>query len=364
MKTGRGNDKKDLRTGYTTGACAAASAKAATTALLSQNRVVDTNISLPAGRSVSFSISQCDFNCDRASCTVIKDAGDDPDITNGAEIRATAEWTPTHGISIAGGEGIGCVTKPGLDLPVGEHAINPVPRQMIIESVKEALQNAPGGRGLRITISVPHGEELGKRTLNSRLGILGGISIIGTSGIVVPYSVRAYTACISKSLGVAAACGCETVVLSTGRRSEKHAQKELALPEESYILAGDYIGYSLKEIARKGFRKAIVWGMIGKISKLAAGSLYTNVSDSAVDIAIMARLAAECNIPPHVIDLLSRSVTANHFRKLMPPEYVGVFCDGLSQAAAEQCCKAVSGKIVVQCVTTDPEGTVLGKSDA
>jgi cobalt-precorrin-5B (C1)-methyltransferase len=118
------------------------------------------------------------------------------------------------------------------------------------------------------------------------LGIVGGISIIGTSGIVIPYSAKAYTACISKSLDVASACGCETIVLSTGRRSEKYAQREFPLPEESFILAGDYIGYSLKNIARRGFRKAVIWGMVGKMSKLAAGNLYTNVSDSSVDIEL------------------------------------------------------------------------------
>ncbi len=356
--------KRSLRKGYTTGACAAAAAKAAASALLTQMSVSNVTITLPAGQSASFGISECDFNVDRASCTVIKDAGDDPDVTDGIEIRATAAWTAKPGIMISGGQGIGRVTKPGLDIAVGGYAINPVPKKMILQSVDEIMKGELRSRGIELTIAALRGEELAKRTLNSRLGIVGGISIIGTSGIVIPYSVKAYTACISKSLDVASACGCETIVLSTGRRSEKYAQRDLPLPEESFILAGDFIGYSLKDIARKGFSKVIIWGMVGKISKLAAGNLYTNVSDSSVDIELMTELARECKIPEDVINILNRSVTANHFRKLLPAEYVNIFCDRLSMAAADRCSAAVVGKVMVECITTDPEGTILGRSDA
>jgi len=356
--------KRSLRKGYTTGACAAAAAKAAASVLLTQMPVSDITITLPAGQPVSFGICQCDFDTDRACCTVIKDAGDDPDITDGIEISATAAWMAKPGIKVIGGQGIGRVTKPGLDIAVGGHAINPVPEKMIIQSVEEMMKGTLANRGIELTIAAPRGAELAKKTLNSRLGIIGGISIIGTSGIVIPYSAKAYTACISKSLDVASACGCETIVLSTGRRSEKYAQRELRLPEESFILAGDYIGYSLKNIARKGFSKVIIWGMIGKMSKLAAGNLYTNVSDSSVDMELMTGVARECNLPENIITVLSRSVTANHFRKLLPSEYVNVFCDRLSLVAASKCSAAVAGKVVVECITTDPEGTVLGRSDA
>ena len=356
--------KRSLRKGYTTGACAAAAAKAAASALLTQMPVSDITITLPAGQPVLFGISQCDFDTDRACCTVIKDAGDDPDITDGIEIRATAAWMVKPGIKVVGGQGIGRVTKPGLDIAVGGPAINLVPEKMIRQSVEEIMKGRLTSRGIELTIAAPRGEELAKKTLNSRLGIIGGISIIGTSGIVIPYSTKAYTACISKSLDVALACGCETIVLSTGRRSEKYAQREWWLPEESFILAGDHIGYSLKNIARKGFSKVIIWGMIGKMSKLAAGNLYTNVSDSSVDIELMTDVARECNLPEHVIGILGRSVTANHFRKLLPAEYVNVFCDRLSLVAAGKCSAAIAGKVMVECITTDPEGTILGRSDA
>jgi cobalt-precorrin-5B (C1)-methyltransferase len=354
---------RDLRTGYTTGTCAAAAARAASLVLLTQTPVESVEILMPSGLPVRLTIQSCMYDTGKATCSIIKDAGDDPDITDGIEIQARATWICTPGISIVGGTGVGRVTKPGLDIPVGDSAINATPYQMILKSVDEILQ-ASSHPGLQITILVPRGEELAPRTLNYRLGIVGGISIIGTSGIVIPYSVKAYTACISKSLDVATACGCDQVVFTTGRRSEKYAQNELRLDEEAFILAGDYIGYSLKESTRKGMRKAIIWGMIGKISKLAAGHLYTNVSDSVVDLDMLMRLAATCRLPSSTIEELRTAVTANHFRKLLPFEHLGTFCDELCNEAAKRCSAAVDGKVVVECIITDPAGTILGRSDA
>ncbi len=260
--------------------------------------------------------------------------------------------------------GVGLVTKPGLEIPVGLPAINPVPLQMIKDSVRKAAGNALNGKGLRITISVPKGEEMARRTLNSRLGIVGGISILGTTGIVIPYSVNAYTACISQSIDVAVACGCREVVLTTGRRSEKFAQKELPLPEECFVLAGDYIGFSLKESARKGLERVIVWGMIGKISKLAAGFLYTNVSDSRVDIASLAELAASCGVPTETVEVLRGAVTATHFRKMLPPEHTREFCNKLCRLASRKCHESVDGKLAVECIMTDSDGVILGRANA
>jgi len=355
---------RHVRTGYTTGACAAAAAKAATIALLKQEEVKRVEISLPGGQSAPFEITHCTFDKGKASCSVIKNAGDDPDVTDGAEIQATVQWGNGLGITISGGGGVGVVTKPGLEIPVGMPAINPVPRQMILQSVREAIEDTLNGKGIEVTISVPGGEELAKRTLNSRLGIVGGISILGTTGIVIPYSVNAYTACISQALDVAVACGCQEAVLTTGRRSEKFAQKELDLPEECFIQAGDFIGYSLEECARKGLAKATIWGMIGKISKLAAGHRYTNVSHSTVDISLLTGLAVDCGMPEGAIRVLREAVTANHFRKLLPPEHTKNFCDKLCLLAARKCWKWVQSKVEVECIVTDPEGTVLGRANA
>ena len=351
-----------LRSGYTTGACAAAAAQAATIALLRQEAVKQVQVALPAGQ-VSFKVRRCLFDRSQASCSVIKDAGDDPDITNGAEIRATVRWKGEPGIDIRGGEGVGMVTKPGLEVAVGVAAINPVPRRMIERSVREAMPDSDG-KGVEVIISVDEGEKLARRTLNPRLGIIKGISILGTTGIVIPYSVNAYKACLSQALDVAVACGCRQVVLTTGRRSEKFAQGELALAEECFVQAGDFIGYSLEQCARRSFEKVIVWGMMGKLSKLAAGHMYTNVSDSKVDIGFLAGVAASCGVPDKMVKALRRAVTANHLRKMLPPEYSPKFCNKLCLIAAEKCREEAGGRLEVDCIMTSYDGIILGRGHA
>ena len=357
-------DKLTLRSGYTTGACAAAAARAATIALLKQEVVNQVQVELPGAKQVDFKVNRCVFNRSQASCSVIKDAGDDPDVTHGAEISATVSWKDEPGISISGGKGVGVVTKPGLEIEVGKAAINQVPRQMIEHSVREAAGNKLNSKGIQVTISVPAGEELAKRTLNPRLGIIKGVSILGTTGVVIPYSVNAYTTCISRALDVAVACGCRQAVLTTGRRSEKFAQSELALAEECFVQAGDFIGYSLRECAKRRLDKAIVWGMMGKISKLAAGHLYTNVSHSRVDIGFLAEVAASCGMSDETVKGLRSAVTANHFRKMLPPEHAGEFCEQLCLLAAKKCREKAGGKLEVKCIMTSYDGIILGRASA
>ncbi len=357
-------DNRSLRSGYTTGACAAAAAQAATLALLKQEAVNRVQVDLPGAARTSFKISRCVFAHSQASCSVIKDAGDDPDVTHGAEIWATVSRQNEPGINITGGKGVGMVTKPGLEIPVGMSAINPVPRQMIENSVRKAIQKKQDDKGIKVVIAVSGGENLARRTLNPRLGITGGISILGTTGIVIPYSVNAYTACISQALDVAVACGCRQVILTTGRRSEKFAQSELALAEECFVQTGDFIGYSLGECARKKLAGVIIWGMIGKISKLAAGHLYTNVSDSKVDIGFLAEVAARCGVPNETLNDLKAAVTANHFRRILPPEYARNFCDKLCRLAARKCQEKAGGKLEVECIMTSYDGAILGKANA
>jgi len=354
---------KPLRSGYTTGACAAAAAKAAVITLLTQKALNRVNISLPEKDSVFFKISRCKFDATRSACSVIKDAGDDPDITDGVEVIAEAMRHPCRGITISGGTGVGKVTRPGLEIPVGRPAINPVPRGMILKAAKEGADSLGYTGGLDITISIPDGVRLARKTLNPRLGIEGGISILGTTGIVIPYSVNAYTACISQSLDVALASGCREVVFTTGRRSEKFAQQNINLPEEAFIQSGDFIDYSLKECAAKGISGAVIWGMVGKISKLAAGHLYTNVSDSVVDMKLLLRIAEEINIPSDTLQILEKAATANHFRKLLPAEYQTAFYNSLCKLAALKCREAVNNTVEIKCVVTDPEGVILGKSE-
>ncbi len=353
-----------LRYGYTTGACATAAAQAATIALLKQEAVDQVQVDLPGEAQADFKVNQCVFNRTQASCSVIKDAGDDPDVTHGAEIWATVSWKDEPGINITGGKGVGVVTKPGLEIHVGMAAINPVPRQMIERSVRKVARNKLDGKSIQVIISVPKGDKLARRTLNPRLGIVGGISILGTTGIVIPYSVNAYTACISQALDIAVACGCTKVVLTTGRRSEKFAQSELALAEECFIQAGDFIGYSLRECAKRRLARVIVWGMTGKISKLAAGHLYTNVSDSRVDIGFLAGVAASCGVPYKMVKVLHGAVTANHFRRMLPPEHTREFCAQLCLLAAGKCREGAGGELEVECIVTSYDGIILGRANA
>ena len=344
---------KALRSGFTTGACAAAAAKGAILTLLNQKRMKEVQITLPRGEKVMFALNKCEFDNLQAGCSVIKDAGDDPDVTDRALISAEVAWTEGKGLAIEGGKGVGVVTKPGLPLPVGVAAINPVPRRMITQSVEEVVKL--DGQGLKVVISVPQGEELARKTLNSRLGIVGGISILGTTGIVVPYSEEAFTASISQALDVALACGWQEVVLTTGRQSEQHARESLSLSEESFIQVGDFMGYALKECAGKGIARVTIWGMIGKLSKLAQGHFYTHVSSVEIDTGFLTEVAQGCGVsyPPE-------AVNAHQFLNLLPKDHVAQFCSKLCYFSARQCSKHAEGKFTLECVMTDRQGKVLG----
>jgi cobalt-precorrin-5B (C1)-methyltransferase len=301
--------KKNLKSGYTTGACAAAAAKAAVLLVTRHvSSVTAVEIPFPDGSRVKFEVQNSEFEETSARASVIKDAGDDPDVTNGAEIVAEAKIQNTEprtqhtdAIIIKGGQGVGTVTKPGLSQPVGEPAINPVPRQMITEAVMEALVQNTEHRAqstdmIEITISVPNGEELAKKTLNQRLGIIDGISILGTTGIVKPVSTEAWTATITSSMDVAKAMGYKEIVLSAGRTSEKSHMQKYTLPEESYVLMGDYLEYSLQEAERHAFEKIILCAQWAKMVKIAMATPQTHVRFGAINIRKAIELLNSLNI--------------------------------------------------------------------
>jgi len=286
---------KRLRSGYTTGACAAAASKGAVLLLLGKEPVGEVAIALPDGKRVSFVLARCSWLNEQkttACCSVIKDAGDDPDVTNGAEIvasvyRQSCEFSQGANLIIIGGEGVGTVTKPGLALPVGSPAINPVPRQMIELAVAEAIAVSPKEcltTNLVVTISIPNGEKLAEKTLNKRLGILGGLSVLGTTGIVVPVSAEAWTATISASIDVARECGVKELVLSTGRTSERAVEEHYGFPEEAYIMMGDYLEFSLIQAAERGFAKIHLAAMWAKMLKGALQTPQTHVRHGALDV--------------------------------------------------------------------------------
>jgi cobalt-precorrin-5B (C1)-methyltransferase len=302
--------KKRLKSGYTTGACAAAAAKGAALMLRDGAQLEEVEITLPGGEKVRFSLNGQEITNNAASCFVIKDAGDDPDVTNGAEIHAKVSLerssppphpSPTRGegeqnIIIEGGTGIGRVTKPGLAVQVGEWAINPVPRAMIENAICEVFTSHSSLLPPHVLISIPNGAELAKKTLNARLGIIGGLSILGTTGIVRPISADAWTDTIEAAIDVALACGCGTLVLSTGRTSELVAQNYLSpadnalspLPAESFIMMGDHAGYAIRACARKGAKSVVIAGQFAKLLKIACGHEQTHVSSSKLDLRILA----------------------------------------------------------------------------
>jgi cobalt-precorrin-5B (C1)-methyltransferase len=298
---------KELRQGYTTGACAAAAAKGAALMLRERRLADEVEISLPAGVTARFRLHGQKLDEVAATCYVVKDAGDDPDITNGAEVHARVTLNPPSppfakggNIIIEGGAGIGKVTKPGLAVPVGEWAINPVPRRMIEEAIREVFPVHRSPVAIHCILSIPNGEELAKKTLNARLGIIGGLSILGTTGIVRPISAKAWTDTIDAAVDVALACGCETVVLSTGRTSEVSAQKYLGtrdsglgtgngVKEEAFVMMGDHVGYAVRACARKGVKRVVVAGQFAKLLKIACGHEQTHVSSSDLDLRMLAK---------------------------------------------------------------------------
>ena len=230
-----------------------------------------------------------------ATATIIKDAGDDPDVTDRAEIVAEVRLLKDSGegsIRIEGGAGVGKVTRPGLSVAPGNPAINPVPIKMIRQAVSEVTDTLCVPPSVLVTVSVPRGEELAKSTMNARLGIIGGISILGTTGIVHPLSLSAYTDSISCAVEVAVAAGLSEVVFSTGRSSERVAEESFALDPAAYILTGDHMGFALEEAAKnKEIKRVTVSGQFGKFSKLARGEFETHCKDSSVEMGFLREVA-------------------------------------------------------------------------
>jgi cobalt-precorrin-5B (C1)-methyltransferase len=354
---------KQLRHGYTTGACATAATKAALTALITGEVQTEATIFLPVGRFATFQIENCEVAATHAQATVIKDGGDDPDATHGAAIVASVTWTVQPGITLDGGIGVGRVTKQGLPVPIGEAAINPVPRQMITETVQQLLKESNVQKGVRIVISVPDGEEIAKKTLNSRLGIVGGISILGTRGIVVPFSTSAYKASIVQALRVARANGCDHVVITTGGRSEKYAMKQFShLPEEAFIEMGDFVGFTLKQCKRFGVKTVSMVGMMGKFSKVAQGVMMVHSKSAPVDFTFLAKIAAESGAPEELVAQIPMANTASQVGDMMAAAGAASFFFKLCEYCCRAALKEVGGGIEVTTSLYTLKGEFLGEA--
>ena len=298
--------RRGLRTGWTTGTCASAAAKAAYLALVSGRSPERVEVALPSGRRVGFPV-EWDH---RGRAVVVKDAGDDPDCTDGARMTAEVRARAPGGEHVLrAGDGIGTITKPGLGLPVGAPAINTVPRRMILAALAEV-----GAEPVDVTFSVPGGEAMALETTNGRLGILGGISILGTTGIVRPFSTASYRASVVQQIDVAAAQGERTVVLATGARSEAAAARLYpALDPVCLVEVGDFTGIALRRAAHTGMRRVVFVGMAGKLAKLAAGVMMTHFHRSDVDTALLAALAVDAGAPQAVVEAATATATARHF---------------------------------------------------
>lgn len=285
--------ERQLRSGFTTGACAAAAAKGAALLLRDGGPVGTVRIELPAGFTAEFRLYGQRLADGLASCFVIKDAGDDPDVTHGVELHAELCRTGGSDLEIVAGTGIGRVTKPGLAVPVGQPAINPVPRRMIVQAVGEVF---PVTTGLKLTLSIPDGEQRAKQTLNARLGVLGGLSLLGTSGVVKPISHQAWTDSLEVSLDVALAAEAKPVVLSTGRTSEAAAQQYFELSEEAFVMMGDHLGYTLEACHRKGAPALALAAQFAKLLKIACGHAQTHVRHAQLDLGQLLRWGEEIDL--------------------------------------------------------------------
>ncbi|MFB5624930.1 MAG: cobalt-precorrin-5B (C(1))-methyltransferase, partial [Nitrosopumilus sp.] len=307
-------------------------------------------------------IHSCHFESDKAKCSVIKNGGDDPDVTHGAEIIVDLSFTEKiNEIEIDGGEGVGIVTKPGLGLEINKPAINPVPKKMIIENLREVGKEILLEKGIRVVISVPKGKELGPKTDNPRLGITNGISILGTSGIVIPFSTASYAASIRQNLDVAIAAGNDTVVLTTGGRSEDFAKKIVDLPVHCFVQMGDFSGYTIQQCARKNIKRAYVVGFIGKLAKMAAGVKQTHVKGSKVDMNFLAQLAQKCNASESIIQNIKKANTARHVSEIIQENKIEGFFDLICSETYKHMRKHSEEKVPIDVILFDFEGKVLAR---
>lgn len=306
---------RGTRTGFTTGACSAAAAQAAVIGLVTGQVPDSVECLLPNGDRVTFAVHNGRCEGGAAHAMVIKDAGDDPDCTDKAHLTADVRLLPEQPgqVLLTGGEGVGIVTMPGLGLTVGLSAINPVPRRNIEANVRAAGAALLDEAGLAVVISVPQGALMAQKTTNARLGILGGISILGTTGIVKPYSTAAYRASVVQGVQVAGTLPYGVVVLTTGGRTEKFVMEEMPhLPEAAFVQMGDFLRYAMGAAVKAGLKQVVIGGMVGKLTKIAQGETITHAGRADVNTGLLADLAAELGAAPEVCDDIRNAKTARY----------------------------------------------------
>ena len=351
-----------LKRGWTTGACASGAARAAFEALLTGRFPDPVPVALPKGLRPEFALATYELGADFARAGIVKDAGDDPDVTHGALIIATVRRSLSAGVSFKAGEGVGMVTRPGLPLPVGEPAINPGPRTMIRANLEEVASRLGVGVDAIVEISVPDGERIAKRTANGRLGILGGLSILGTTGIVIPYSCSAWIHSIHRGVDVARASGCIHIGAATGETSEGAIRALYGLPDHALIEMGDFVGGLLKYLREHPVPRLTIAGGPAKMTKLAEGKLDLHSKRGAVDLAALAEHVALAGGAPALVEAVRGANSGLHAFELAQAagfDLPALVTDG-AWATAARVLAGQSGEL--ETVVVGRDGRILASS--
>jgi cobalt-precorrin-5B (C1)-methyltransferase len=350
--------ERPLRRGWTTGACATAAAKAAATALLTGAFPDPISIDLPGGQRPAFPLALRESGAGWARAGITKDAGDDPDVTHGALVIAEVRTAPVgSGIAFRAGEGVGTVTRQGLALAVGEPAINPAPRAMI----RVALESL-GAHDLEVTISIPGGAALAAKTMNARLGILGGLSILGTTGVVIPYSCSSWIHSIHRGIDVARAAGASHIAAATGSRSEQAVQRLYDLPEVALIDMGDFAGALLKYLRAHPVPRLTLAGGLGKLVKLAQGHLDLHSARSRLDGAALALQLADLGAPEKAVVAARSAESVGEVMAMLSPEFRANLARRVAEGCREAALATLAGGIAVDVAIFDREGVLLGRA--
>jgi cobalt-precorrin-5B (C1)-methyltransferase len=357
------DEPRPLRRGWTTGACATAAAKAAYAALLSGAFPDPVEIALPSGQRVAFVLATSALKDGSATAGVVKDAGDDPDVTHGALVLATVRsGAAESGVTFKAGPGVGTVTLPGLPVPPGEPAINPVPREMMREAIAEVARAHGASGDVAIEISIPHGEELAAKTLNARLGILGGLSILGTTGVVVPYSCAAWIATIHQGIDVARATGVTHVAGATGRTSEAAVKTLYGLTDAAMIDMGDFVGGMLKYLRKHPIAQLTIAGGVAKITKLAQGLLDLHSARGRVALSALADVAREAGASAELAERIAHANTTAEAFAVAREDGVALG-DEIARRAAAVAGDVLAGSgIALDVVIFDRDGALVGRS--
>lgn len=368
-----------LKKGFTTGTCAQAAVKGACIMLTGRKPLKSVEVLTPSGVKLCINLVDQKIGKNLSRCAVIKDSGDDPDVTNGAKICAEVRFSDTQGITIKGSKGVGKVTKPGLAIAVGEWAINPVPRKIIQEEASRFLSGRK--KGLEITIGVPTGEQIARRTFNPKLGIVGGISIIGTTGIVEPKSLDAYKAALTLQLDVLKAQGYKKAILVLGYVGERFCKERFNIKEDSVIKIGDHIGFMLKECSRKKINEALLIGHIGKLIKVTNGQFNTHCDYGDKRLESIVRYAKSCKAANDTIKKILSQKTVEAAIPILKESGLAKVFDYIAKDVAKKSEKfvnpvrnlcspnsrgisnGVNNKLIVNCVLLSLNGELLAKTD-